>query len=1032
MKRIIQTVFLLFLFSTSVFSQNLQFKQFTVEDGLPQNSIFSIVQDCTGFMWFGTADGLSRYDGHSFKNFRTSLADSTSLPDNKVVLLSISNQKKMMLSSTQNLVEFNKETETFSTVKIPDLVSVYSLFPGGSTFLKKDGFYFYDFENKLLSPLKINSTLEETGYFFEINDSLILTVKSTEIVVTGKSGFKRKLIGNYRKKFYSLKYLILNDSTIIIGMMDKNGDADLYQINTNKLIAEKLISFNCDNLQQSDKILTSFTKENNHLIWITVHHFGLLQIDLRSGKIKQRILKNENGLTTDLLVTSYIDKSRNLWIGTDVSGIFKADLKQPKFKLIKAFSNNKIDNLTKAIYTNGNQYLWLGSFSSQHGLIRYDLKTYETKTFSYSEKKKNSLSDNKIVRIAEGKENQLWITTERGLDLFDTNSGRSVRFNVPDEPDLTQNACIWIGEDKKKSNWILSHRGIGKLDREKNKITYVDDFKPSIYNTMGYWNLSAFFETDSTICFTSNRGLGIININSEKTNYINKLPGITSELTSFKPKIIYNDSKKRVWIGTENGLLVWDRKTNQCKLFTELDGLSNTYIYGLVEDKNHHLWISTNKGLSTLNLNRDVFKTDQNSTKQEIRNYDVTDGLQSNEFNSGAVFKDKNEVIYFAGIGGITYFHPDSVSDNPFKPEIVLSDVKLFNQTVKMDSVSIYKKQISLHADENTISFEFASLEFTNPEKNKFAYKLENFDNDWIYSGTKHDVRYTNLFPGQYVFKVKGANNDGVWNETGTSISLIIVPPFWQTWWFGIFSVSVLLGLVYLSFRITTNLKVSRKLAEIKRAQEMETERQKERNRISRDMHDEVGSGLTKIALLSKSILSDKDSTENRTENIRKVNETASHLVDNIGEIIWAIDPKNDSAENLAGYFRKYASDYFDDSEIKVEYDIQEISQEKQLSAETRRNLFLTFKEALNNCLKHSSATHIRISLSSEMNEIKLKISDNGNGFNPNENKKYGNGLLNMKKRMEDCGGNFAIESEANKGTVITVSVPVKILHSGH
>ncbi len=1032
MKRTAELVFFLFFVSISSLSQNLQFKQFTVEDGLPQNTVFSIVQDCTGFMWFGTADGLSRYDGYSFKNFRRNFSDSTSLPDNKVVTLSINNQEKLILSSTQNLVEFNKETETFSDIKIPNLISVYSAFSNGTYLLKKEGHYFYDNKTEALSQIKLNSIPEQIGYFFALNDSINLIIKTNDISIADKKGKEKPLISKYRKKFFAIKYLFLNDSTILIGMMDKKGDADLFSISTKRLKAEKLFSFECSNNQQTDKILTSIVKDGNHKIWLTVHHYGLIQIDLKTNKITHRILKGENGLTTDLLVTAYIDKSQNLWIGSDVSGGFRADLKQPKFKLLKAFSNNKIDNLTKAIYSDGEKQLWLGSFSPANGLIKYNLKNGETQSFPFSSKNKNSISDNKIVKITEGKNNQLWISTEKGLDLFDINKNRFTRFTVPNEPNLNQNACIWIGEDRNNINWILSHRGIGKLDIEENKITYLEKSEHSVYNTLGYWNLSGFFETDSTLYFTSLNGLGLINTNTGKINYINSFNGINSELTSFKPKTIFLDSQKRIWIGTENGLLVWDRKEDRSKLFTELDGLPNTYIYGLVEDKNHYLWISTNKGLSKLLLTDDLLESNDDAEKQVFRNYDVADGLQSNEFNSGAVFKDKNEIIYFAGIGGITYFHPDSVIDNPYKPETILNEFKVFNQLYVTDTVAEFKNNYVLNYDENTLSFEFTSLEFTDPVKNQYMYKLENFDNDWISSGNKRDVRYTNLFPGKYIFRIVSSNNDGIWNEAGHSVSITIIPPFWKTWWFGALSAIFLFGSVYSGFRIATNLKVKRKLEEIKRNQEMEQERQKERNRISRDMHDEVGSGLTKIALLSKSILSDQNSAENKTENIRKVNETASNLVDNISEIIWAIDPKNDSAENLSGYFRKYASDFFDGTEIKAGFKIQEIDRNNYLTAEARRNLFLVYKEALNNVIKHSSATVVLISLYSESTKINLKISDNGKGFVQTNNKGFGNGLLNMKKRIDDCGGNFTVISEIGKGTEIIVSVPFKILRSAH
>ena len=277
---------------------------------------------------------------------------------------------------------------------------------------------------------------------------------------------------------------------------------------------------------------------------------------------------------------------------------------------------------------------------------------------------------------------------------------------------------------------------------------------------------------------------------------------------------IYEDKAGILWIGTfGGGLNKFDRDTETFIHFTEKDGLQNDVIYGILPDTGGNLWLSTNKGLSKFNPQTETF-----------RNYDVNDGLQSNEFNVGAYCKSKSGEMFFGGINGFNRFHPDSVKDNPHIPPIILTAFKKFNKIVKFDKAIFEIDEIELSYKDNFFSFEFAALDYTNPEKNQYAYKLEGFNEDWIFCGNTRNATYTNLDPGAYIFRVKGSNNDGIWNEAGVSVKIIITPPFWKTWSFITLSgVSfILIGLVVYRRRVNAKLEKARIISELKAAHDMQ------------------------------------------------------------------------------------------------------------------------------------------------------------------------------------------------------------------
>jgi signal transduction histidine kinase len=316
-------------------------------------------------------------------------------------------------------------------------------------------------------------------------------------------------------------------------------------------------------------------------------------------------------------------------------------------------------------------------------------------------------------------------------------------------------------------------------------------------------------------------------------------------------------------------------------------------------------------------------------------------------------------------------------------------------------------------------SFEFAALNYTSSDKNQYAYKLEGFDNDWIYCGTRRYATYTNLDGGEYIFRVKGSNNDGVWNETGTSIAVIITPPFWVTWWFRGFAfitmfVSIGGGIRYVEMR-----KLKRRIERLEQERALE----RERTRISQDMHDEVGAGLTEIGILSELAKSNIQDPGEAAKHIQRVAETSRETIASIGEIIWAINPKNDLLDDVVAYLRHFAARYLGSTAIKLEFDTPETVPDFHLSAEARRNIFLVVKEAIHNIVKHSQATAVFITISFTKEHLDILVKDNGKGFSSEDFSRFGNGLRNMERRIKNIGGTFVIESKPGEGTRVAIAV---------
>lgn len=505
----------------------------------------------------------------------------------------------------------------------------------------------------------------------------------------------------------------------------------------------------------SSNYIQDIYEDNTGILWVGTDS-GLNKFDKKKQKFGSTELRdnNPNSLSSRNVWAICKDSSNGLWIGTE-GGVDYLDRKQNRCSRFKRMGGQNFDNKRITALCEGkDKKMWIGTL--KNGVCRYDPITGTSKAYIHTKSDPGTISPGRIQRIYQDSTDTLWVGTTYGLDRYlpEKDSFRHYNCTPGNRENADNNNIITIFEDGKGVLWLGTKGGLNKFHRETE--------------TFSHWKR----ETDNPESLSNN-----------------------------DVSAIWEDAKEILWIGTiGGGLNKFDRQKGTFKHYLEKDGLPTGSIYSILGDMEGNLWMSTNKGISKFDPAVETFK-----------NYDARDGLQSNEFHFGACFKSEDGEMFFGGINGFNAFYPHKIKDNPNVPPIVITDFLIKNEPVKIGPKSPLKqaitetKEIVLSHSHYFFSFDFAALDFSIPAKNKYAYKMVPFDKDWIYrDADKRFVTYTNLDPGEYVFRVIGSNNDGVWNEEGASIKIIIVPPYWETWWFRLL---LLVAFAVLSYTIINFVK---------------------------------------------------------------------------------------------------------------------------------------------------------------------------------------------------------------------------------
>lgn len=982
--------------------QQLYFNHLSVNNGLSQGVNNCIYKDSRGFVWISSFDGLNRFDGINCTSFRSSLTDSGGLKGTLFLNILEDKSGNLWIGSNDGLNFYNRLTDHFQNFSIPgrnedeQFYSPFYIDDQQNIWLQSRGeilvfytkqkkikpvYHFSNPGNLLIKPFPV-------ALFHPLKKIMVI---SNNLPVLWEGMIREEKISwsaaDLQLPGFRISNLLLpNDSSVWLAS-DKG--VLLYKNGKQRFFINHFQNEECRNV-------SALHIDEKGILWAGTVKDGLYKIDTASGTVTDHFnssVYNSYSLMGNQVQYIYTDDKNNLWVSIWGKGVDYTSLS--KFHFTHHLTREEAvqanaDNFIRSIVQVNNEF-WCGTQTG--GILILD----EQKKIKSS--LRNGLPAS-IEHLTAAAGNKIWAATFEGLFVIDPAS-RTIRklkkndqgfvpasnqfnyiSNLPNGNILASaNAGMFMVKQEKGSEKIILLKG---LNKKEVYLTSYTDHSNRIYISKAF------------------KGFGIYTLDQDSLQLQKEFP-VQATIKCFS-----ESAGNTMWIGSTIGLLELDITTFSIRhIYTTNDGLSNQYVYGIVEN-GPYLWLSTNGG-----LNRFDTRT------KKIKQFSVGDGLQSNEYNTYSFCKSGAGEILFGGVNGLNSFFPADLTFNSEVPQMILTGLQLNDAVYKPAINQTEIKELSVPYEQNTISFQFTVIDFANTASNMLSYTLEGYDKRWVTISNKSLIRYANLPANSYTLKVKALNADGVAAAEVYTLPVIIQTPWWQSWWFRLAIALAIAGLAFVVIRTYISRKLEKQKTELEKRQAVE----KERNRISRDMHDDLGSGLTKIAILSEVVKKQLPEPEKAKEQLEKIAISARELVDNLQDIIWVLNPKNDTLESLSSYIREYSLKYFEPLSIQLTFNYPEQFSGISLSEEQRRNIYLTIKETFNNAAKYAWCNKVTVDIEETAAEILLRITDDGKGFDVNSVRLFANGLRNMQNRIEQVGGRYTISSQPGKGTKTEIRI---------
>lgn len=825
----------------------LRFDSLGIEQGLSQSSVRVIFQDSRGFLWFGTEDGLNRYDGYNFKVFKrepsnpnsisdgwitaitedqngylwvgtrlgglnrydpfsgqftqyqNNKADSTSLNDNHISALLVDQSNQLWVGTLSGLDRFNFETDSFFHYPYSSPTSGTDNGTAESSNAESSA------ENRNAEPeiltqsskssSKNISTLYQDSqgrYWVGTLDGGLNALDPQ----TGMFTYYQNIEGNEGTISSNRITALVEDGNGGLWIGTQRG-LNLFNPETAEFKSYLYDPVNPYSL--ADNSINILQKDNSGNLWIgTSNGLDRLKPDRLTFIHYQNDPSFSKSLSSNYILSIYEDRGGVMWFGTYGGGVNKYDRQRDKFAYYRhnpEDPNSLSGNFIFPIQVDEKGFAWIGT--NGEGLNRFNWRTGENTRYVNNPDDPTSLSSNWVLSIFEDSEGTLWIGTTNSLDRFNPAQGIFTHYrNDPSNPDsISANYIYTIYEDSQGQLWVGTFSGLDRLDKKTGVFIHHGVDPNNTATLSGNKPLTLHEDHEGNLWVgTSESGLNRLDPQTNQFTRYRHNPTNEKSLSSDSILSIYEDKTGRLWIGTAGGgLNLYHPETDSFTYYLEKDGLPNGFVYGILEDELGYLWLSTNFGISRFDPDTETF-----------RNFDAGDGLQSNEFNSSAYAKGQDGEFYFAGINGLTVFHPSDITDSAYVPQITLTSLTQGDQSIAIDSSVETAQNLTFEWPQNSFEFEFAALSYSQPNKNRYAYFLEGFDTNWHFIGTKRDGRYTNIPGGNYTLLLKAANSDGVWSEEPTRINITIIPPYWQTTPFRILVAVIALAVVAGGFRLRT------------------------------------------------------------------------------------------------------------------------------------------------------------------------------------------------------------------------------------
>ncbi len=966
-----------------------------MEQGLPHNSVHAISQTRDGYLWIGTQNGLARFDGARFVNFNPT--NTPLMQTGFVYCLREGHDGSLwiglfnggLLNMKNGRFSRWNETDGLSSDAVRALceTSDGALWIGttnGLTRLKSGKLTRFNETDGLLHPV-VRSICEDTAGSLWVATSAGLNLFQNEQLVPAPL--------NNDSEIGSPRVLLLDDENVLwIG--GKGGLARLKQ---------SRLSTYSRNEGLSDEMLNALHRDRYGQLWIGSYG-GLGRLIAERCHVQ----KTSDDSVFDAVYAITEDREHNLWIGTK-EGLVR--LTRRPFSAINERQGLSHNNVM-SVRQDGEGAWWIGTWGGGLNRIRDGV----TKTFTT----RHGLPLNQVLALCPDEQGGFWVGTDfnGGLHHFENEVFTPVRLGGdPIDPVIRV-----LHQDRQRRLWIGTGTSLACLENGIVRRYTMDDGLAG--------NAIRVLCEDRTGRLWIGTSGGLTFFENEKFTSLTA-EGLTNIIIA-----LHEDAAGDLWIGTVGGGLcrikkgVGDAITSPASRFTTQSGLYSDDVLEILEDDQGRLWMSSRSGI--YRARRQDFDDFDAGKLKNIRcvAYGKRDGLPSLECNAVAkpcAWKGNDGRLWFATAKGLAVVNPaaemEPVSSPPMVViEEVMADKRPLKTGIRNQESESNNFHLIIPPGRGDLEFHYTALSLTAPEKNRFKYKLESFDPDWVVAGERRVAYYNNLPPGEYCFRVLACNHDGVWNSLDTNVKVSLRPHFWQTWWFlciGVIVPSIVIGG---TARYITKRKLQRKLERLEQQHALE----RERSRIAQDMHDDLGARLTEIMFLSGAAQDSHDSGSETKGHVVRIEGAARELVQNLDAIVWAVDPQNDTLNDLALYLHDYADRFLGNIGLHGRFQIQRDLPPRPVSSALRHSLLLVVKEALNNIAKHASCTEVQFKLSLENDRLSIVISDDGQGYSPAMISDFGNGLQNMRERIGNAGGYFEMNSELGKGTRIRLEVPLQ------
>ena len=1035
----------------------------SINEGVSQNTVFCIFQDRRGFMWLGTEDGLYRFDGYRFTGFTHDWRDPQSISHNMISTIFEDRQGQLWIGTNGGgLNRFDHETERFihfrhtpedSAALGSDAVSCIYQDRSGNLWIGTGGSGLRRFDPASGRFRAFHDRSGQPSPLANRHVRVMLEDRQGDFWIgTNREGLYRLAQASGRWIHYTHHQADpagLANNTITSLLETPGGELWIgtdrglhrYDPHSGRVLLHKAPALAQDIITA---IITPDLPENEaeETLWIgTLDGLKIFTPSRGQVTILQQNATDPRGLRTNNILSLFQDRSGIVWIGVENGGINKYDHKKNRFHFLghrQLGLDDPEEYTIRAILhsrRNGREHLWLGTLGA--GLVRYTPANAVSERHIHHPEWPGSISSNNILSLLEDERGDLWIGTWGGglnrLHPEAEQPGGAIFTHFrhdPQDPATPGSDVIQaIYQAPVTSNagaglWIGTDRGLDYFDRDRGRFHHFthDPGDPASLSDNTIQSNGILIDRRRQLWVGTWNGLNRLDLSTagdfasgSQAKFIRYLhdPANPNSLSDNRVIALFEDpdsTRQILWVGTHGGglnrLLLIDGTSGEVKIthYSENDGLPDDVIYGILGDETGNLWLSSNYGISKFNRATRTFS-----------NYDERDGLAMTRFFWGAAHRSRiNGEIFFGGREGFVGFDPRDLGGERYIPPIYLTDFQIFNESmpVKQPGSPLTRaigssEEIVLTHNQNVFSFEFAVLDYAIPEKNQYTYRMEGFDNGWIFSGRRNFATYTNLNPGSYVFQVKGSNNDGIWSAHAAEVSLHILPPFWKTWWFLLLTGTVLVGAVVMI--VTAYV---RQLLAVERL----------RTRLAADLHDDIGSSLTEIAILSEVIAYQlREERRELKKNIQRISRTARELVDRMSDIVWLVNPKRDSLYDLILRLKDNYAEMLTGTDISFRSENLKSLEKVSLSMEHRQHLYLIFKEGINNAITHSGGSEILLNARVQGRRLEMELRDNGRGFE-SETRREGNGLSNMQARARKIGGELLIETRPGGGTVLRFS----------